>query len=185
MNDFFPWKRNHVYIIFKVLGKESSSSPINFQGISDMLVFEGGVEFPFTTSTTSCDSSHQKKVIEIKTKKHKSKYQNTQDRSKYQNQKKHTSKKKLTPRVFIVVLSLKKWCLSFSSFSFFSSSRLHATSKASFTWSKLVHDKEFRSFLSSWKIWAIYYKSLTWFKGIWSGTPLLNHHLGWPRLRSL
>ncbi len=34
-------------------------------------------------------------------------------------------------------------------------------------------------------IWAIYYKSLTWFKAILGGIPLLNHHLGWPRLRSL
>ena len=34
-------------------------------------------------------------------------------------------------------------------------------------------------------IWAIYYKSLTWFKAILGGIPLLNYHLGWPRLRSL
>ena len=29
-------------------------------------------------------------------------------------------------------------------------------------------------------IWAIYYKSLTWFKAILGGIPLLNYHLGWP-----
>ena len=34
-------------------------------------------------------------------------------------------------------------------------------------------------------IWAIYYKSLTWFKAILGGIPLLNHHLRWPRLRLL
>ncbi len=31
-------------------------------------------------------------------------------------------------------------------------------------------------------IWAIYYKSLTWIKGILGGIPLLNHNLRWPRL---
>ncbi len=31
------------------------------------------------------------------------------------------------------------------------------------------------------RIWAIYYKSLTWFKAILGVIPLLNHHLGWPR----
>ncbi len=29
-------------------------------------------------------------------------------------------------------------------------------------------------------IWAIHYKSLTWFKAILGRIPLLNHHLGWP-----
>ncbi len=38
---------------------------------------------------------------------------------------------------------------------------------------------------SMYGIWAIYYKSLTQFKAILGGIPLLNHHLGWPRLRSL
>ena len=33
--------------------------------------------------------------------------------------------------------------------------------------------------------WAIYYRSLTQFKAILEGIPSLNHHLGWPRLRSL
>ena len=28
-------------------------------------------------------------------------------------------------------------------------------------------------------IWAVYYKSLAWFKAIFGGIPLLNHHLGW------
>ena len=34
-------------------------------------------------------------------------------------------------------------------------------------------------------IWSIYYKSLTWIKAFLGGIPLLNHHLRWPRLRSL
>ena len=29
-------------------------------------------------------------------------------------------------------------------------------------------------------VWAIYYKSLTWFKAIFGGIPFPNHHLGWP-----
>ena len=50
-------------------------------------------------------------------------------------------------------------------------------------WSQKIHKKRLKYFGFA-QIWAIDYKSLTWFKAILGGIPLLNYLFGWPRLRS-
>ena len=56
-------------------------------------------------------------------------------------------------------------------------------------WGKLLQDRcdrnKQKKLTTTQMVWPIYYKSLTWFKAILGGIPLLNYHLGWPRLRSL